>query len=412
MSMSDAAKALDVAPGYLSLLEREHASPGRDLLFRMSALYLVSVEWIETGRLASEDQAKLARFDLWPELLYVIANHVVVPRIADPATFLPDDDGIRAAIARAWAARHWCEFWDWATSADGRKTAKGFAGRGSIEELVERTDVRPMPPDSALTGRCHDSRWIALSNRHVVPGRNPQNHCSAAGTCVGKTAWDCFLFDARTCGKLYEAFGFGSGAYGIDGPVFRSPFVRQAFPPVFWSAAKRWADRRLAGWFWYLEMPADLFGPLVAVARSYSSPEAFQRGSHRLLEQADIQHMEVFLSPFIDIGAQDLPYRLKYREAPLCESLRVVTGEARGGFALPRGRRIAYTMLPDSVRLELIHDQGDEKLKAEVRAFLERKAQEAAPHTFKDDCTIQVAHEGWPARRDPRLDQKPPEALP
>lgn len=410
--MSDAAKALGVAAGYLSLLEREHASPGRDLLFRMSTLYLVSVEWIETGRVAPEDQAKLARFELWPELVYVIANHVAVPRVADPATFLPDDDGLRVAVARAWASWHWCEFWDWATSADGRKVAKQFAGRGSIEQLIEKANLRPDLADIALTGRYHDSRWIGLGERHGMAGRKPPKHCSAVGTCFGKSPWDCFLFDARTCGKLYEAFGFGSGSYGLDGPAFHDPFVRRAFPHIFWSASKCWADRRLAGSFWYLGMPADLYGPLVAVARSYSSPEAFQKGSHRLLEQANVEDMEVFLAPFVDIGAQELHYRQNYGEAPHCGLLRVFTGEARGGFALPCGRRLEHAMLPDSVRLELIHDQGGEKLKAEVREFLERKAQEAAPHTFKDDGTIHVVRDGRPVRRDPRLDQQPPDALP
>lgn len=399
LTIGQLAKECSVSPTYIGLIEKGSRDPGRKLLFALAKLFAASPEFIETGELTTHDQAKAARFELWPELTYLIANHCVVPRLADPEPFLSQSEAIRTVFERAWSSWHFCEFWEWAVSAEGRAAARALSGRGLIESLFDGFLQCNLP--------CGPARWITLAKRGPMRDRRPLVHCCAILDHAPQFPCDCFEFDLlATWGMWREFFHLFVGQYGRD--LLCRSFILKAFPDIFWSAARRWSDRRLAGWFWYLGLPVDLFGPLVAVARSVAV-EAYPAAARRLLEQASVDDMDAFLGLFVDLYR--IPEYLDRYGRPWANAV-FMCGTHRHGFGLVADRRLIRAETPDSLRLQLIHSEGTPDQRTEAGRMLASLSDQVAPSRFDEDAMIlSVDRGGRPRPEHPRLRESPPTAL-
>ncbi|MBI5764947.1 MAG: helix-turn-helix transcriptional regulator [Planctomycetes bacterium] len=401
------AKECGVHLSFISAVERGESAPGRDVLFRIATTLSVSPQFIESGELGDDDRARIARFELWPELVYLVANQFIVPRRLPLAKVIPDQPQIQEAVRVAWQSRHFCEYWSWATSRDGRKVADGLAGHGAIESLIDGA-IQSGISQSGNTG------WIELANRTLAaPTTEKNTHSSAVGYHIPYQPSRCFEFDIETCANLRNAipaFLHRAGKYASN--ILSRSFIEKAFPSFFWSASRLWGDRRMAGWIWYLNMPFDLFGPLARLARSYDDVEKFKAAGSRLLDQSTIEDRDVFLGLFDDVIAEPGRYNAEFGEHPLNCGNIMGMGPSVGGFWPVDERRLNRTSRSDSQRLEFIHKLGSPRDRSELSEFLKAKADAIAPHSIDEDGNLWDIKPGEQRPEHPRFNESPPEALP
>ncbi len=407
MTLAVLAKRCGVTSTYLSLLERNLRTPGRELLFKLSKIFHVSPQFIETGQLGPEDAARRARITLWPETIYVIANHVIVPRLLSAPEVIPEDEDLQLAMQRAWEARHFCEYRAWTATAEGRRTARGLGGRWIVEELIERV---------AGTGHLQQTTpWDDLARDWGIHRKRSPQHFSAVSDHREATPLtpphpaDCFAFDLETTFRLYEKLPFlywgFAGKYERE--ALRDHFVKAAFPALFWSAARAWGDRRMAGWLWYLDVPMDLFAPLARIARQYDSPGTFEASSRRLLEQTAVEDCDVFLGLFPDINGNRLFYAERYGTVTYVGGMLGWHGEAPAFKpVLSRRRSRRKSNAQDLLDLIFYEAEGDGSARAE-----DALRELAPPHVFPTKGLLMVRRKTKPPP-PARLDDQPPEALP
>ncbi len=398
LSLESVARKCEVRPSYLSLLERDHGSPGRELLFKISAVLGVSSQFIESGDLGPEEEAEQSRFRLWPELVYLAANHYAVPYRIDIKDNVKNCPAILEAAEKAMQAVHFFEYWSWARSPAGRAVQDRIDGRGELERMIDCVIAPPFVPGPAL--------WIEAA-KHIRASHNkpPLLEC-----------WpDYFERDlVKLAADLDQLFTTGPlDSFGHYSTVpFSEEFIDAAFIPVFWSAAKRWSDRRLAGWFWYLNMPAELYGPIVRIARSHDSAEAFAKSAAQLLAKSEPWHRDLFLCVFIGLFDDSRRRQSEWSGIDAFDDGTYFPRIRRGGFALPARRLQRRGYGKDVLRIELIHDEGDSALQVEASEALDALAKRAAPHKWTERGELLIDTSKLPPRDDPRLHESPPETLP
>ena len=234
MTINAVASECCVSPTYIGLIERDVRNPGRSLLFRLSAALEASVQFIETGEPSPEDQARIGRGRLWAEIIYLIANHVIVPMRFDPQDFLPDNDDLITATRKSYELPHLREYRAWARSRTGRKTGDRIRETGVIQELLDSV-FGGIPIGGAYIG--DPGWWARFSDRTLSrlnahswaknSKRDPASRHPAAG----------FAYDITMTYWLYGWLPFpwiNPGDYNRN--VFRDEFVNAAFPDIFWSA--------------------------------------------------------------------------------------------------------------------------------------------------------------------------------
>lgn len=301
LTIEEVAAHCDLSPTYVGLIEKGARAPGRDALLRIADFFLVSAQFLVSGELQPEDQAKIDRFQLWPEIVYLVANHLVVPRRISPARLDQDTPRIMQAVQRAWELRNFCEYWDWASSREGKKAAQQFAGIGELERLIELGGGAGLNRTSPV--------WIDLFKEirqelcfEAVRCRNPQSK-----THEPVSVGECYESDISASRLLYSRvgrlIGLTGGADQYASAGFRDWFIEKVFPGVFWSAANRWSDRRMAAWLSYLQMSMELFAPLVRTARQYDGPDQFSTSARRIITAMPIEDRDVFLGYFPDVSA-------------------------------------------------------------------------------------------------------------
>lgn len=401
LTLDNLGRQIKVAPASLSLLERGKRTPSRDLLSRLSKFFEVSMEFIETGELSHDDQARIDRARLWPEIVYFVGNHIIVPRRLEPEDVLPAHDDLRRAVRQAWDSPHLRDYRAWARSATGRRIGDNLHA-APLDEFLE-----------SLFGKNaigQAGEWNGLHERvnrqidHFLWARprksSPETRHPAAG----------FAFDLEAIPFLYEKLPLillGVPA-SFTRDAYRDEFVNAAFPAIFWSAARLWGDRRLAGWLWYLNMPLKLYAPLARIARQYDNPEAFKRSADILLDKTDPEDKDVFLGLFPDIlGCQDIYGRSFGTVATFLGALSVhPIHRAFGDVGIRRGirrKRLSHDLI------DLIESEGGpSKLEAAEQAL-----KKIAP-PFVDSPVGMLAPRRKPVRRRPpaREKDRPPEALP
>ena len=66
LTIDEVASGCSLSPTYVGLIEKGSRAPGRDALLRIAEFFLVSPQFLVTGELQPEDQAKVDRFKMWP----------------------------------------------------------------------------------------------------------------------------------------------------------------------------------------------------------------------------------------------------------------------------------------------------------------------------------------------------------
>lgn len=376
LTIDEVASGCSLSPTYVGLIEKGSRAPGRDALLRIAEFFLVSPQFLVTGELQPEDQAKVDRFKIWPEIVYLIANHLMVPRRINPARFDQDVPRIMPAVRRAWELRTYCEYSEWADSRDGKKSADQFAGVGDLERLIELGGGAGLNRTSPT--------WInffrdirlelgleALRCRNRTTGKHEPDSAS-----------HCFASDIDASRLLYDRIGRKIGILGAvdqyDEAGFRNWFIEKAFPGVFWSASRCWSDRRMAAWLSFLQMSMEHFAPLVRTARQYESAESFSASARRIIETMPIGDQDAFLGYFPDVSAATEHYTEK--GGGVCKlGGSIPVNPARPYLRVVQSRRQASLASDFHDLVDLIVSTDDREKVSELRRSLEALA---PPHTF------------------------------
>ncbi|MBN2562322.1 MAG: helix-turn-helix transcriptional regulator [Phycisphaerae bacterium] len=411
MTQAAVAAACGVNVSFISHLESDRNAPSREVLFRLAEVFQVSAQYLETGQLGPEDEAKRARFAFWPEICYLLANHVAVPRLRNPDSRLSDDEAISGALRRAWDARHFCEYKLWAQSREGRRTAAAFEGRGSLERLIESVAQHTLSPGGWIDLAHPSKPRLALSPKRTRKGHD---HCySQAMTSTEPRPGHCFEFDMEASAQYFSDFHFGffrSRSQDYWERPFTEAFVNKAFAPIFWTASRLWSDRRLVGWLWALDMPFDVYGPLIHIARQCDGHERYETSARRLLDQATLEDRDVFLGTFVDIYSSPARYRAEFNERPLTGGPVVEGGGAiRPGSWMPARRRRKRLQTRSHLYLDAIYLAGGTNACSEAEAWLREKA---PPHTFKQEDILKLTDAESNGHCGGEIDEEPPETLP
>lgn len=407
LTQAQLAQACRVTVTFISLLERDEKTPGRELLLRLAQSLATSADYIETGEASVIEQAEQARLDLWPELIYLVANHIIIPRCLDPVEAIPDHEGLRLAVERAWNSQYLCDYMAWAGSAEGQATGKTFAGKRLLERLI-----RCAPWEGRDLGH---AVWIELARPKLRGPTTSNPHESAAGRhAVTGAVGECFVWDIDAVFALHPAVihglvGFGMRRRGYRNCTFRGAFVEAAFPEVFWMASRQWTDRRMAAWLGFLDMPADLYAPLARIARQYDSATGFRRSAKMLFDHVVVHNCDEFLGLFPDIYALSGPYQRRFSEQVFEVEPSVDESSPSVGDPVLARRRIRRKW-PSQQRLDYVFSEGDDKMQDEVEAYLKDRTSDI--RFLQPGITEWIGKGRRPKRRKPRLSGKPPETLP
>ncbi len=407
LTQAQVAQACRVTATFISLLERDEKTPGRELLLRLAHSLATSADYIETGKASVTEEAERARFNLWPELIYIVANHVIVPRGLDPVGVIPDHDGLRLAIERAWNARHICEYMAWAGSAEGQAAGKTFSGTRLLEQLI-----RCAPHEGHDLGH---AVWIELARPKVKGPTTSNPHEFAGGWHAVTGAVDeCFQRDINAVFAILPAVihglvGFGMRRLGYGNCTFRRAFVEAAFPEVFWAASRHWSDRRMAAWLWFLDVPTDLYAPMARIARQYDSAASFRGSAKMLLDRVDIDACDEFLGLFPDIYYLSGPYQQRFSQGVF--EVEPHADEDLSSVGDPvLARRATRRKWPSQRRLDYVFSEGGDKTLSQVEAYLKDKTPNI--QTLPFGMTYFADKGRRRKHRKSRLSGRPPETLP
>ena len=192
----------------------------------------------------------------------------------------------------------------------------------------------------------------------------------------------------------------------------RDPEKKNAAAPCFFrtlvGTGNTELEQRLAGWLWFLDMPADLFGPLARLARQYETAEDFTTNARRLLDQAGVEDRDLFLGLFPDITGLLGRYIDRFGNV---EYLRVAmrAKPVYPAFIDALNRREARRMSYSHSLIDLMATLDDEeKLKR-----CEQILREIAPSVVDTPMGLAVDEsKGRHAPKPAREKDRPPETLP
>lgn len=299
LTQSELAHKCGVGVSFVSLLENGRSDPSSVTLVRLAAALGVTVEYLHSGAGPSPDATAFIPTCIWPSVVYVVANHVLVARGISECNLR--DAALQNAIRAAYQCRHFCEFALWAAGQEATGVSKSIISTGSVYRLLSHAKVL-----GVLDVKEWD-RWLAADRRatalrpawykesghaHVY-----ENHRFRVGS-----PRRCFAFDLEISAKVYTLVRAGPIAVGVDSFAhgFQSSFVARSFPRLFWSASRTWSERRIAAWLWYLQLPMSEFAPLVRLARQYDSHEHFAASAQVQLARLSEDDCDLFVGSFCD----------------------------------------------------------------------------------------------------------------
>lgn len=379
LTQLELARRCGVRQGTISSIEANRETPSRELLFRIATELGVSPQFIESGELAPNDAAVRVAGRFWMPLLYVVANHLLLPRRSRLAYSETQGEPLRAAVEKAWSVQTYCEFAAWALSKKATKIAAELGGGRLLTDFVFHLSDSVRPPSSAWIEYGDDQRTRRRLDARTGPLGEHGHFTGGGHSAIGDSPGECFCWDLLVTGHIYSSFRLGISPVKenyYESLRLDDNFARAALTDFIWSAANSWSDRRLAGWFSYLELPMDVFAPLARLARQYDSPDPFKASAERFLRDVTIDDADAFVGMFIDVYGDQPRYQKRFGHFAIGSGAAVygVPGLIRGKEPV-RERRLSRRKTMPRGYLDAVFLLGDSQREAEA----ERRLKELLP---------------------------------
>lgn len=410
LTQAQLAQKVGAHPAFISNAEHGRTSPGRELLFKLAKALDTSSEFIETGQATdlegADDDLRLVA----PELAYLFTHQIALPLLRNPTTFFTRGSPFERLVVAACNAIHYCDLREWLAQPEGDSLLRELEGF-SLTTILRNAMGQAEPfiftpsPRQLATDTFHRRNLRPRADKHTSPWSKHDR---------GK-AVDCFAFDLEIAELGFARFFATVRAECYWETSFNDEFVHQAFPVLLWSAAQIWPDRRLAAWFWYLGLRAELFGPLVRLARQYDSAQQFAASSARFMSDASTGECDRFLGYFrclYGVGYFALP-TIGFKAHPVAYS-SVSFNQNPHGLRPVLQRSVHRETILSKALIDFIFYNGTDEQKRRVIQLL---TAEAPQHEIADSGrAITVSPQPPPGDAPfpdhPRALESPPETLP